>query len=760
MISSERSNDPSTPFKLLAQMVITYADGTSDVVVTDKTWSTAYVGPIMLGEVYQGEYYDATADVSFRKNGFDDSAWKVAKPVAFKTTLAARDGGAIYVRKDLERAPQSVIVYNGVTHVSKTQHGKISINASYGDKSFPLKAGETAIVDFGQNFAGWENVTLSGAKGTIVRIRHAEMLNDNMGLISRGNDGPEGSIYTANLRSAPATSHYVLSGAGNENYRPTSTYYGFRYIEITANADIVVNRVRGEVATSVTEDTGSFTTSDKYINRLYQNVIWGQYSNYFGQATDCPQRDERLGYSGDAQVFAGTAVYNSQVKAFLRNFMQTLVEGQADDGAYGSTLPLKISSGNSWAGVAGWADAGIIVPYVYYKQYGDTSILSKYYDSMAKYMDYLNSMDKRIGLRFGDWLSFAPNDTQMYEYISYVYTIWDTQIMQEIASLLGRSGDITKWETMEQKYLAIARPLYLDENGDHVMTQQTALLFALKVGLYSDEAATTRGKAALVSAIKNNGNKLNTGFLGTSIIMDTLVDIGEAELAYELLFQDGNPSWLYSVKQGATTTWKRWNSYSAEKGFGNVGMNSFNHYAYGCVAEFMYNTVLGINPDGEGYDKILFTPIPTNKMTYANGSYDSANGLIKSAWKLDTNNRYTYDYTVPMNTTATVKLEKQAASSNYFINGVAAAEATLDKDGAVLLREDADHVYFEVTSGKFTFTVKEIIGDVNGDCAVDSADAKLLRKILIGKEAETPFADINKDGNINICDLVSLEKKL
>lgn len=757
-VSGERSNDPSTPFKLLAQMVITYTDGTSDTVVTDGSWSTAHVGPVMLGELYQGEYYDATADLSFRENGFDDSTWKKAKTVTFNTKLAARDGGAIYVRKDLERAPQTVTVYDGATDSSDTQYGKIKVIATYGDEGFTLKAGQTAVVDFGQNFAGWENITISGEKGTLLRIRHAEMLNDNMGLISRGNDGPEGSIYTASLRSAPASTHYVLSGEGEENYRPTTTYYGFRYIELTATKDITVLTLRGEVATSVTEDTGSFMTSDADINRLWQNVIWGQYSNYFGQATDCPQRDERLGYSGDAQVFAGTAVYNSQVKAFLRNFMQTLVEGQADDGAYGSTLPLKISSGNTWAGVAGWADAGIIVPYDYYKQYGDPSILAEYYDSMAKYMDYLNSMDKRIGLRFGDWLSYAANDTQMYEYISYVYTIWDTQMMQEIAETLGKTDDLAKWATMEQKYLDIARPLYLDANGDHVMTQQTALLFALKVGLYKDEAAYERGKAALVSAIENNGNKLNTGFLGTSILMETLVEIGEADLAYELLFQDGNPSWLYSVKQGATTTWERWNSYSVENGFGAVSMNSFNHYAYGCVGEFMYNTVLGINPDGEGYDKILLTPITTDKITYAKGSYDSVNGLIKSEWRLVDNDRYTYGFTVPMNTTATVRLEKQ--DGIYFVNGTSAKDATLAEDGAAFLKEEDGYLYFEVTSGNFAFTCEALSGDLNADGTVDGKDAALLRKMIIGSEKIISAADVNGDRKTDVCDLVALKNKI
>ena len=708
-LSLNKSNDPDKPFKLLAKAVIAYEDGTTETVVTDGSWKTANVGPVVQGDIFQGEYYDATADISFRKNGFDDRTWRAAKTVAYTTTLTARDGGQIYVRKDLERVPQTVSVYDGVTDaIDGTQYGKIHVTATYGDEPFTLHAGETAVVDFGQNFAGWENITLAGAKGTMVRIRHAEMLNDGLGVISRRNDGPGGSIYTANLRNAAATTHYVMSGAETENYHPSTTYYGFRYIEITATADITVKAVRGEVVTSVTEDTGSFESSDALINRLYQNTVWGQYSNYFGQATDCPQRDERLGYSGDAQVFVGTAVYHTQAKAFLRNFIQTLVEGQADDGAYGNTLPAKNKSGSNWAGVAGWADAGILVPYAYYEQYGDTDILSTYYDSMAKYMDYLNSMELRIGLQFGDWLSYTTNNTQMKEYLSYVYTIWDAQMMQEIAAVLGKTEDVAKWETMEQKYLGIARPLFLDEKGDHVMTQQTALLFALKVGLYEDAAAAARGKEALVNAIRNNGNKLNTGFLGTSIIMETLMEIGEVNLAYELLFQEEDPSWLYSVKQGATTMWERWNSYSLEKGFGPADMNSFNHYAYGCIGEFLYSAVLGIGTEGEGFKSILLAPETTEKLTYAKGSYDSVNGLIQSAWELQSDGRYAYTFTVPMNTTATVRLKKQAYSGEFAVNGVASSAATLETDGVAYLKEEDGYVYYTVLSGTFVFSCEAI----------------------------------------------------
>lgn len=695
------SNEPSTPHKLLAQMVITYTDGSSEVIGTDSSWKSATTGPVLLADIFQGEYYDATADTSYRLNGYDTSKWENAKEVTFNTTLASRAGGQIYLRDDLERAVQSVTVYDGITDtIADKQYGKINITATYGDEEFTLKAGETAVVDFGQNSAGWENITLDGTAGTYVTIRHAEMLNDNMGLISRGNDGPEGSIYIANLRNAPARTVYVMTD-GVQNYRPTATYYGFRYIEITVTADITVKKVRGEVATSITSESGTFESSDSLLNQLYSNIKWGQYSNYFGQATDCPQRDERLGYSGDAQVFALTAMYNSDVKAFMQNFMQTLVEGQADDGGFGNTMPGKAESGSVWSGVAGWADAGIIVPHTYYKQYGDKEFLKKYYDAMVKYMDYLANMGaERTGQKFGDWLSYEDN---IINYISYVYTIWDAQMMQEIAETLGNSEDVEKFAKMEETYLGYFREKYLNENGDLTTTTQTAYLFALKLGLYETEDAYERGKEALVKKIKNNGNRLTTGFLGTSIIMETLVEIGETDLAYELLFQEESPSWLYEVKQGATTVWERWNSYSKTDGFGPVSMNSFNHYAYGSVGDYLYNTVLGINPDDAGYKTVLLSPVPTDKLSYAKGSYDSENGLIESSWTQNENGKFSYGFTVPMNTTATVKLEKQAYST-YYVNGIRFDRLT-DESGVVYVGQENGYEIFTVTSGSFKFTV-------------------------------------------------------
>lgn len=701
-------SEPSQPHKLLAQARITYTDGTTEILGTDNTWKSLRTGPIVSASIFQGEYYDATADTSYRRTGYDDTAWMPAKEVKFDTTLTSRIGGQIYVREDLERTVQSVTVYDGVTDaVDGTQYGKINTVATYGDEEFTLSAGQTAVLDFGQNAAGWECLTLSGTAGTEVIVRHAEMLNDNNGLISRGNDGPEGSVYTANLRNAPSRTLYVMR-SGEQTYHPSATYFGFRYLEITATDTVTVKKVRGAVLSSITEETGTFESSDSLLNRLYTNIMWGQRSNYFGQATDCPQRDERLGYSGDAQVFSQTAMYNANVKAFMYNFMDTLVEGQAPDGAYGNTMPNKESSGSVWAGVAGFADAGIIVPHTYYKQYGDKAFLERYYDSMAKYMDYLADCGaERIGQKFGDWLSYEDSTIN---YISYVYTIWDAQMMQEIAAVLGKTADVAKWEAMEATHMQYFRDKFLDDNGDLVSSvrTQTGYLFALKLGLYATDEAWQRGKETLVAKIKANGNKLSTGFMGTSIIMETLVELGEADLAYELLFQENNPSWLFSVKQGATTVWERWNSYSLASGFGPVSMNSFNHYAYGSVGDYFYTTILGIQAESAGYETILLAPEITDKLTYAKGSYDSANGLIKSEWKLGTNDRYSFTFTVPMNTTATVRLKKQEYSTAYSINGVDASTATLAADGAVFRKEENGYLYYAVTSGTFTFACEAI----------------------------------------------------
>lgn len=704
-IKNHISNEPNYEMKLRAQIVIEYTDGSEVVVATDESWDSNYIGPIMLGEIYQGEYYDATTDISFRENGFDTRYWNSSKAVSYNTPLAARVGGQIYVRKDLERVPQSVTVYNSVTDVIEgVQYGKISVNATYGDEEFTLRAGETAVVDLGQNFAGWENIILSGEKGTKVNLRHAEVLNDNMGLISRQNDGPEGSVHTKNLRDAAAKTVFVLSG-GEDICRPTTTYYGFRYIEITATADITVKKVRGEVATSITGETGDFVTSDSRINQLFSNVMWTQYSNFFGLPTDCPQRSERLGYGGDALMFIDAAVYNAEIKAFLKNFMLSEREGQAPDGGYSSYFPNKETAGSLWAGVAGYGDAAVLMTYSYYRQYGDLSLVEDMYESMTAYMDYLASMGaERKNQKFGDWLSYI-NDDAMINYVSYVYTIWDAQVMQEMAEALGKADDIKKWADMEATHKKYYREKFLDENGELTLPHQTAHLFAVKLGLYEGAEEIARGKENLIASIRNNGTKLNTGLYGTSILMETLVEIGEIELAYELLFQDANPSWLYLVDQGATTIWERWNSYTKENGLFNNAMNSFNHHAFGIISEYFYSTILGINPDDVGYKTILLNPIPTEKLEFAKGSYDSVNGLIESSWVKNDNGSYRYSFTVPMNTTATVKLKKQAYST-YYVNGVRFDKLNMSQNGAEYLGSCDGVEIFAVTSGKFDFTVK------------------------------------------------------
>ena len=701
------SIEPSAPLSLLAKVLITYTDGTTEWVVTDKSWMTARTGPVLSGDIYQGEAYDATADVSYRENGYDTSSWLSANIQTVSATVTARNGGSIYVRDDLERHAQKVVVYETVENaVADTQYGKIVPLATYGDEAFELKAGQRAVVDLGQNAAGWEKFTVSAARGTEILVRHAETLNDNNGLYSRGNDGPEGSVYTANLRNAPAKTVYICSGNGQETYHPTVTYYGFRYLEITASADITVHKVSGETLTSITkeQDSGTFTSSSALLNQLYSNIKWSQYSNYFGQATDCPQRDERLGYSGDQNFFAATGMYNADVKAFSRNFMKTLADGQASDGAYGNTLPFANADGSAWAGVGGYADAGILIPYRYYRQYGDTSLMEEYWPSMTKYMDYLYTCGaERIGQQFGDWLSTTTNDSQMVNFISYVYTIWDTQVMQEMATVLGKTDEAKKYAAMEQRHLGFFREKFLDENGDlNMKNQQTSYLFALKLHLYADDAAWQRGKEALRKAIVDNGNRINTGFMGTSIILETLEELDMNDLAYKLLMQENNPSWLYSVKQGATTMWERWNSYSIASGFGDADMNSFNHYSYGSAGAYLYSSVLGIQPLEAGYTKALIAPKVDASLTHVSGSYDSVNGKIESAWALQEDGTYAYTVRIPANMTAKIELE-QPTFGEFAVNGVAADAATLGADGIAFVGKEDGLAVFEATSGEFRF---------------------------------------------------------
>ena len=695
---------------LRVKLVITYNGGTTKTVSTDTTWKTKTCGPVLAATIYEGEVYDANADTGWKNSGYNDKTWVNAAVNSEFTgeITSAAIGAKVHVRDDLTLKPVSVKVYDGYLPSSLKGYGNVYVIAKYtGDESFTLKKGETAVVDFGQNFAGWTQITATGVKNTVIRMRQAEMLNEKDGLASRGNDGPGGSIYVKNLRGASGKAMYVMNGSTTETYHPSFTYFGFRYTQITATEDITVHTLRGLVLTSVEKETGEITTSDKDLNQLISNAFWGQYSNYVSVPTDCPQRDERLGWCADTQVFSTTACYNAESYAFLRKWMQDMRDSQRDDGAFSVIAPYGKYMGY---GQLGWSDAGIIVPYNAYKMYGDSTIIEENYAAMQKFMDVYMASTGKVGggNAYGDWLSYEANDDDLKQLIGIAYFAWDAQMMAEMATVLGKTADAERYRAVYNDEKAFFIQTYVNPDGTMKRKEQTACLMALKMDLLPDEHSKDMAIKSLVDNIEGNGNKLQTGFLGTAILLQVLVDAGRADVAYKVLMQHGNPSWLYNVDMGATTFWERWNSYTVESGFGDAGMNSFNHYAYGSVAEWLYTYMAGIRFDFSqaGFKHIILKPTPNKVLDFANCSYDSSYGTITSNWKYEAGSPVYY-FSIPANTTATVYIpEMYTDSFRVSINGVLATSLDLQKDGAVFTGLKDGFEVFDIVAGNYEVVCK------------------------------------------------------
>lgn len=692
-----------------AKLVLIYSDDSVETIGTDTTWKTSLQGPVLSADLYNGEIYDANADVSYRKNGYDDSEWFYAeKDKQFNGDIVSYIGEPVRVRDDLELSMNTATVYDGVVDVNDSQYGKINTVGVYNNgEPFTINQGEKAVIDLGQNFAGWGEVTVEGKKGTIITMRHGEMLNDNSGLKSRGNDGPQGSIYTANLRTAAAAAKYILSGNGEETYHSSHTFYGFRYMEISADHPVTIKNVNGIVVTSVQTDTGTIETGKDDVNKLISNIKWGQYSNYLSIPTDCPQRDERQGWTADTQVFSTAAAYNADSKAFLRKYMQDMRDSQKENGEFPDTAPY---TGYGESGQLGWGDAGIVIPYNLYKMYGDVSVIEENYDAMKKFMDvFMASTNKNGGgHNHADWLTYEAVDSDVNTLYGIAYYAWDAQMLSEMAEVLGKTEDAEKYQRIYEQEKEYFISKYVRSDGSLRRTQQTACLMALKMDLLPDDASREKVKQQLLNNIKSKGNKLQTGFLGTAIIMQTLSDVGASDVAYTLLNQEDDPSWLYSVKQGATTIWERWNSYTIENGFGPVSMNSFNHYAYGAVAEWMYAYMAGIGYDfnNPGFKHINLAPTPDKSVGYVNCSYDSAYGTIVSNWKYE-DDKFIYETTVPANTTATLTFP--AAGVNMVTVNINGEDISLKEvntgekicEGVAYLGKQGSNRLFSLESGSY-----------------------------------------------------------
>ena len=631
----------------LCALVIEYADGAKELIVTDDTWEFTDKGAVLDADYQQGEAYDARLEIDW--DG-DSDIWHLCG--AHKYPAYAKPTNGELKDEPFELVPEIEGCGAVCERVLKP------LNPAYEN----LK--NHFVFDLGQNMVGTVRIKMKGEKGRTIQIRYGEMCR------------ADGKIYNENYRNAANIDTYTMKG-GDEEFIPSFTAHGFRYIEISGSGKILEKAdfermnitVEGLVITNTSEMTGFFECSNPDVNRLYKNIVWSQRGNSLLTFTDCPQRNERMGWTGDAQVFAKTAAYNMNVKSFMRKWLTDLRDAQLmynKDGAVPDTAPLG-GDNRPYGGCVGWGDAAVIVPWEMYKAYGDTGFLSDNYEMMKKWVDYENSPERQKGFIQinpvrGDHLAIDASTPP--ELVATAYAANSAQILSKTAAILGHEGDTKKYGELFgdiktafcEKWVKTDGTLYY---GD-TKPSQTAYSLMIDFGLAD---ITDGARQGLRAALTVWDNKLSVGFLGISHLMNALTKAGLTEEAFALLEETGYPSWLYSVRNGATTIWERWNSYISETDtFGDANMNSFNHYSYGAVGEWMYSSILGINTsekEGEtGYKKIILTPTAGGTLTYAKGSLKTKYGVIKSEWKIE-NGCFKYYCTIPENTTADLYLNNK-----------------------------------------------------------------------------------------------------
>ena len=727
---------------------LTFADGTKKLYGTNcDTWKAGIAGPVKHAAIFDGETYDARELPGYAV------VETLQKPVInqeFKGEILPSEGAEIYLRRDLALSPKKTYIWEGVSGAKEAQdkkdveYGKVNIKYSYvTGQTFTLKKGETLVVDFGQNCSGVPAFTFKAKEGTLLTCLPAEILNDGNGAERRGMDGPEGSVHRRNLRiqdSGVRIDYTFGKDADYVNYYPHCTFFGYRYISVTASDDVEFKKIVSIPITSIAQnlEIGTITTGNELINKLISNTRWGQRSNYLSVPTDCPQRDERLGWMADTQVFTEAGSFFANTDRFFHKWMRDVRDSQSETGGYPGVAPTA-QYGNEMMRL-GWADAGIIVPWTIWKQFGDKAIVDESWESMTRFMNHINEVKynhealvKENGnYQWADWLSCEALETCVnlafdenwkpypdaiiyWNYLSASYWLIDAEMMRDMAKATNR--DSKQYEQMTETARAYLKEQFLDKEGNFktavLNTMQTPALFALKNKLVEGKA-----KENVIARLRQNfaehGNCLQTGFLGTSILMATLTENGMSDIAYELLFQRKNPSWIYSIDNGATTIWERWNSYTKDKGLGPVGMNSFNHYAYGAVCEWIWETAAGIASDAAnpGFKHIIMKPIPDKRLGYIKAEYQSAAGLIKSAWRYE-GNQWIWDFTIPEGATATVTLPGETTSKEYTSGTYQLIQTVANDEPLVLKSPDGQlEMTFQVDGGVPKYTLKRGNQDV------------------------------------------------
>jgi alpha-L-rhamnosidase len=677
--------------KFLAQLEISFADGSRQIITTDPTWETAR-GSLLESDLMMGEAYDARLELP---------GWCL--PPSDEDT----SGGWLPVLTFAQPDGLSLVAQNGP---GVRVHGElVPVSDPINLRGWPTA---TWILDFGQNLVGRVRLKVNGKRGSTIRLRFAEVLDE------------EGNLYTENLRSARQTDYYTLKGdPGGEVYESHFTFHGFRYVEISGlSGEPNLDTLTGIVLHSENLNSLEFECSDPLVNQLHQNILWGWKGNSVDVPTDCPQRDERLGWTGDAQVFVKTATYITDSAGFFNKWVQDLADAQLDTGAIPSVAPV-IPDVRIFDGGAAWSDAFIIVPWTIWQQYGDTRILDTHYDAMCRYMDYLveNSpgyirllpSKKELGEPddesqvggYGDWLALDNGNTRRgrtpKDLIGTAFLAYDARLMSQMAEALGRSEDAVRFTNIFNSSRDAFIKRFITPGGLLVGGTQTGYVLALHFDLLPDHLRPGF-IASLVKDIEvtQNGH-MSTGFVGTPYICQVLTEAGRVDQAYNLLLQQTFPSWLYSVLNGATTIWERWDGWTEEAGFQDPGMNSFNHYAFGAIGTWMVENITGIrtDPGRPGFKHIILEPRLGGDLTWARGVFLSPYGIVKSQWAIR-DGVFIWDVSIPPNTTATAFVPADAEAL------ITESDRSIDESpGVELLERTEKSAVFNLLSGGYKFEV-------------------------------------------------------
>ncbi|WP_139956523.1 alpha-L-rhamnosidase [Flavicella sediminum] len=629
-------SDTESP-KVLCQLELTMKDGAKELILSDDTWKGSTKGPIRLSEIYDGETYDANFEMpEWTTNNFDDKNW----------------------------ASVNTYVVTDKIKLEPKRHATVKTKIRVTSKEI-IEKGKTVIFDLKQNMVGVPLVKVPMKKGETLKIRFAEML------------APDGSFYTKNYRSAQSTNYYTAAEDGLVEWMPKFTFHGFRYVELSGfdtSKKPTKEWVTGLVQYSNFEDNGTFTSSHEKLNQLQSNIVWGLRGNFFDIPTDCPQRDERMGWTGDAQVFGPTSMFNAKVHNFWASWLQSVRESQYDNGGIPWVVPDVL---NNKKVSSGWGDVCTIIPWKIYFRSGDISVLEENYDMMKKWVQHHQETSKKYISHmnsFADWLQPYPKNGKnkgdtSHDLIGTAFFAHSAKLTAKTAAVLGKKEDQEKYEALYQNVAQAFENTFFNKGKvKEVTATQTSYLLALAFDLLSDDNREN-AKAQLLGKISEADNHLRTGFLGTPLLSEVLDETGEIDLMYKLLFNETYPSWFYSINQGATTIWERWNSYSKEEGFNPMDMNSLNHYAYGAIGEWMYERIAGIAPLEAGYKRIRIAPEASQPLTSASASLKTTYGKVSSSWEI-VNNSFKLEATIPPNTTAIVIVQGNT-NKQLLVNGVA-----------------------------------------------------------------------------------------